>query len=207
MICLLCAILCTTPAVHAQVIRGYGLKLGAVSATQTWDFDFNVNLPVEARWGYDAGIFVELLDMPYFSVLAEAHYIQKGFSVTLPVTTAVFPEGTGQYATLRPRADYLSIPLLAKVRFETGIIDPFFYAGPRFDILLGSKAEGARPVFDELKTTGTGATFGAGVEIPSAIVTSLLAEVRYSPSFDNAYVNNHLTVKNQSFEILVGVRL
>jgi hypothetical protein len=206
-ICMLCAILFTTPAVHAQIIRGYGLKLGAVSASQTWDFDFNVNLPVEARWGYDAGIFVEVLDIPYFSILTELHYIQKGFSITLPITTPVFPEGTGQYATLRPRADYLSIPLLAKVRFETGVIDPFFYAGPNFDILLGSKAEGVNAVFDKLKATGTGATFGAGVEIPSAIVTSLLAEFRYSPSFDNAYVNNHLTVKNHSFEILVGVRL
>jgi hypothetical protein len=67
--------------------------------------------------------------------------------------------------------------------------------------------QGVNAVFDKLKTTGTGATFGAGVEIPSAIVTSLLAEFRYSPSFDNAYVNNHLTVKNHSFEILVGVRL
>jgi hypothetical protein len=206
-ICMLCAILFTTPAVHAQIIRGYGLKLGAVSASQTWDFDFNVNLPVEARWGYDAGIFVEVLDMPYFSVLAEVHYIQKGFSVTLPITTPVFPEGTGQYATLRPRADYLSIPLLAKVRFETGLIDPCLYAGPRFDILIGSKAEGANAVFDELKGTGTGAVVGAGVEIPTAFVPSLLAEIRYSTSFDDAFVNNHLTVKNHSFEILVGVRL
>jgi hypothetical protein len=48
--------------------------------------------------------------------------------------------------------------------------------------------QGVNAVFDKLKTTGTGATFGAGVEIPSAIVTSLLAEFRYSPSFDNAYV-------------------
>jgi hypothetical protein len=201
----LCVLTSTTT--HGQFVRGYGLKVGAVSATQTWDFKINVNFPAERRWGIDAGAYVEVLDIPYVSLLGELHYIQKGFSMTLPVATPAQPEGTGEYVTKRPRVDYLSVPLLMKLRFDMGVVVPYFFGGPRLDIFIAKKPEGTQAVLDKFKSTDVGVSLGAGLEVPLTIVSAALVEFRYSPSFNEAFSNNNLTVKNQSIELLLGVRL
>ena len=83
---------------------------------------------------------------------------------------------------------------------------PYLFAGPRIDVLIARNAEGMEAVFDNLKETGVGASIGAGVEVPLIFLPCLLAEFRYSPSFDYAFSSEHLTVKNQSFEIIIGTR-
>jgi len=183
---------------RTQFIRGYGLKVGAVSATQTWDYKINVNFPTERRWGIDVGAYVEILDIPYISLLGELHYIQKGFSITLPVTTLAQPGCTGEYVTKRPRVDYLSVPLLVKLRLDMGMVVPYFFVGPRLDILIAKEPEGIQAVLDNFKNTDVGVSLGAGFEVPLTIISAALVEFRYSPSLNEAFSNNNLTVKNQS---------
>lgn len=207
MVEIVCLCVFISTITHAQFIRGYGLKVGAVSATQTWDYRINVNFPTERRWGIDAGVYVEILDIPYVSLLGELHYTQKGFSVTLPVTTPAQPNGTGEYVTTRPRVDYLSIPLLVKLRLDMSLVTPYLFAGPRLDYLIAKEPEGTQAVLDNFKSTDVGVSLGAGLEVPLTIVSAALVEFRYSPSFNEAFSNNNLTVKNQSIELLVGVRL
>lgn len=204
---ILCLCVLTSTVAQAQFVRGYGLKAGAVSATQSWEYSVNINFPVERRWGVDAGAYMEVLDLPYISLLAEAHYIQKGFSITGLVTTEAQPDGWGEYITRRPRVDYLSFPLLAKLRFEMGTVTPYFFTGPRVDFLIAKDPEGTQAVLDNFKGTDIGGTVGAGAEVPLPMVHAALIEFRYSPSFNEAYSSGSLTVKNQSFEILLGVRL
>ncbi len=204
---MICLCIVVSTIVHAQFIRGYGVKVGAVSATQTWDYKINLNFPTERRWGIDVGGYLEILDIPFMSVLGEVHYVQKGFSFTLPVTTAAQPDGTGEYITKRPRVDYLSIPLLAKVRFDMGTFSPYIFGGPRVDFLVAKAPEGTQLVLDNFKSTDVGVSIGVGIEVPLPVVSAALAEFRYSPSFNDAFNNNNLTVKNQSFELLLGVRL
>jgi hypothetical protein len=201
----ICGVL--TSATNAQFIRGYGLKIGAVSATQTWDYKTNTKFPADRRWGVDAGGYIEVLNIPYISLLGELHYIQKGFSMTLPVTTISQPDGTGEYITLKPRVDYLSVPVLAKLRFDLGKVFPYLLAGPRFDFLISKNPDGFQAVIDNFKNIDFGISLGAGFEVPLKFIKSVLAEFRYSPSFTEAYSGSSLTVKNQSFEILIGIRL
>jgi len=75
------------------------------------------------------------------------------------------------------------------------------------DFLLSKKGEGYDAVINKFKTTGFGATLGVGVEVTSLLPISLLAEFRYNPSFDDAFSNSFLTVKNRSLDFLLGVRL
>ena len=191
---------------QSQFIRGYGLKVGAVSANQTYDYTVAFNFSPDSRWGLDVGGFIEVLDIPYMSVLGELHYIQKGFSEKFQETSVDYPEGTGRYITLKPRADYFSIPLLAKFRVELGLVTPYVIAGPRFDFLAGKKAEGYGVVLDHLKSADVGFSVGGGAEIQLTSGPAILGEIRYSPDFTEAFKNSTLTVKNQSVELLVGVK-
>ena len=200
-----CAAFLIAPAAHAQFIRGYGVKAGAVAASQSWDYTSDLDISPETRWGYDFGLFVEAINVPFISLLVEMHYVQKGFSMSTTIATATNPTGFGTMTT-RPRLDYLSIPLLAKVRFGMGALTPFVAAGPRYDLLVNREAEGVDAVYDKLKNTDAGITVAAGFELSVPLLVGLSAEARYSPSFDDIYHTDLLTVKNKSFEFLLGVR-
>ena len=202
-----CTAVLMAPESQAQFMRGFGLKVGAVSATQKWQYWSNSQLSTGPRWGVDAGVFVEALDIPFVSVLAELHYIQKGFTTTLPVTTAAQPDGTGEDITFKPRVDYLSLPILAKVRFEVGSFTPYVFAGPRVDFFLSNTDDGFALVLDKFKKTDVGVSIGIGAEVPLSFVSYLLAEFRYSPSFTESFASGSLNVKNQSIELLLGVQL
>ncbi|MFZ1081620.1 MAG: porin family protein [Candidatus Kryptoniota bacterium] len=192
---------------HAQLIRAYGLKLGTDAANESWVYTTFSNSPSDNRWGFTVDGFVEFFNLPFFSGVAEIQYTQKGMMEKLPVTTDAGPEGTGQFLTIGPSVNYLSIPLLAKVRFERGNITPYLIAGPRMDFLLSKNGNGYDLVVNQFKTSEFGATFGVGVELTSILPVGALAEFRYNPSFDDALNNGSVKVRNRSFDFLLGVRL
>jgi hypothetical protein len=207
LVILLCAIIFAPSESQAQLIKGFGLKAGVVSATQTWSYWTNSELPTDAHWGFDSGLFVEALDLPLFSLVVELHYVQKGFSTTFTVTTPAYPEGTGKEMTLQPRVDYLSLPVLAKFCFDAGAFTPYIFGGPRLDILITHTDDGFALVFDKFKKVDAGFSLGAGAEVPIAFGANLLTEFRYSPTVTEAFSNGSLKVKNHSIELLVGVKL
>jgi len=202
---ILCLTLLISSTAQAQLIRGYGVKAGAVAASQSWDYTSGIDIGPETRWGYDFGLFVEAINVPFISLLIEMHYVQKGFSMNTVITMSADPS----FIDIRigkPRLDYLSIPLLAKLRFGMGGLTPFIAAGPRYDLLLNREAEGMEAVYDEIKNTDAGITVVAGMELSVPLLVGITAEARYSPSFNDIYHTDLLAVKNKSFEFLVGVR-
>ncbi|MBA4313118.1 MAG: hypothetical protein C0417_10870 [Chlorobiaceae bacterium] len=203
----ICIIILASTCTQAQFIKGYGFKVGAVSATQTWNYNIDIHRDMENRWGIDAGVYVELLDLPYISILGELHYIQKGFMEEIPITTMDQPEGTGRYLVSKPRVDYLSLPLLAKIRYNVETVSPYILIGPRFDFLIGKEPDGYEIIYNKFKKNDMGISVGVGIEIPTSTIQAVLFEFKYSPTFNNSYSNDILTIKNQSFELLVGIKL
>ena len=181
---------------HAQLLRGFGIKVGVTAAEQAWDYTYLPVLSTETRWGITGSAFVELLRIPSLSFLVEAQYTQKGMTVTLPISTETQPEGTGQYITKQPRVDYLSIPILAKVRFGTPLVTPYLIAGPRYDLLLTRHGEGFQAVIDGFKNSELGAAIGMGAELESILPFDALIEFRYNASFTDAYNTSFLKVRN-----------
>jgi opacity protein-like surface antigen len=204
---LLLALLLLVPvASSGQFIRAFGVKAGAALASQTWDYAASYNdLSTESRWGIDAGIYVEWLTIPVFSVSSEVHYIQKGMKFSVLLTSEQSPEGWGEYRTFLPRVDYLSTLLLAKARLLDGEISPYIVVGPRVDFLLQDRGEGFELVLDKFRDTDVGVTIGAGVEVKSFNLLTLGAEFRYSPSLNDGYSSAFLNVRNSSLEFLLVV--
>jgi hypothetical protein len=192
---------------HGQLVRSYGIKLGAVSASQTWHYTYTSDLTTGYRWGVTGGVYVELLDIPLLSFIAEIQYTQKGMTVTVPVTTESQPNGTGPFTTMSSRVDYLSVPLLAKLRLKSPLFTPYLIAGPRVDLLVSKRGDGFEAVVDKFESTDFGGTVGLGVELHTLFPVGLLAEFRYNSSFKDVFNNNLLTVRNHSFDFLLGMRL
>jgi opacity protein-like surface antigen len=188
---------------QAQLARSYGIKLGVVGANEAWS-----TIPAtDIRWGFTADVYAELPYSKYLSADAEIQYTQKGMKYSLPVTTASGPDGSGQYYTFSPRIDYISIPILAKLRLPLPMVTPYLVIGPRFDFLISKKADGFDATINNFDKMDYGLTVGAGVELNSLFPFGLLAEFRYNPNSYDSYNSQYLSVRNRSMDFFVGVRL
>ena len=193
----------------SQLIRSYGVKIGITSAGQDWNYSSFLSgittIYDKYRTGLDVGGYVEWFTIPVFSVLTEVHYIQKGCKDEFPVPAIEGPVGSGETVTFSPRIDYLSFPLLAKIRFDTPILTIYGVAGYRLDFLIAKKVDVSGAVFDDLKSTDYGPTIGCGINVPIVFGYCLGGEFRYSFSSQNIFSNQVLTVKNKSMEFLLTV--
>ena len=189
---------------EAQLVHSFGLKVGASATSEDWQYAANIgSIDAKTRWGIDVGTFVEWFNIPVWSLSSEIHYIQKGFKVQLAVTTPESPDGNGSVLTLSPRVDYLSIPILAKCRLELGLSTLYVIAGPRIDFFLSSEDDGFGDVISKFKSTEYGVTIGLGFLATSMGPLGLGAEIRYSPTLQDSYSTNLLSVRNRSLEMLL----
>jgi opacity protein-like surface antigen len=195
---------------NAQLIRSYGIKAGMVYSGQNWEYArgsylYGLSLYDKTILGYDVGGYAEWFNLPVLSAVTGIHFLQKGARDELPVTTMDQPDGTGEMLSIKPRLDYLSIELLAKLRYETSFATLYGIAGPRVDFLIGRNkyAEGA--VFDDFRSTEFGINIGGGVEFPLIGLYKVGIIIIYNHSLQNTFSNQILTVKSHSTEFLITV--
>ncbi len=197
--------LCPTN-VSAQTIKTYGAKLAVTSAGQ--DFYYTMFDPnIKRRIGFNAAVFVEWLDIPFFSIVTQVEYAQRGRGVEFILTGSSGPEEIGRI-TLYDRLDYLSIPMLAKFTLPAGTISPYLSFGPRLDFLLGYKSEmNSNSVFDNFRKTNVGGTVAIGAEIVDFLSVAITLEVRYNLDFRDSFSSQFLRVRNNSFDLWLGAGL
>lgn len=203
-----------------QCVDRIGFKVGICSASQPMvsKSTGKSDDQIESRLGLDAGCFVEWFSHPWFSLTTEVHYIQKGMQESIPLTTATFPNGTGEYWTTIVRSNYFSIMVLPKARCELGTIQLIAFAGPRLDLSLnntvtvegdeptaGYIAAGMQKSVDNYKKTQLGLSVGVGVQTDSLFGVATGLEFRYSPNIQNAASNDHFTIRNTSIEVLLMI--
>jgi len=177
----------------------FGIKIGMATANQSWDYSTaGLDLDNNSRAGLDIGVFYLMYDGESFDIIPEIRYIQKGTSADF-INTNI-----GQIVTLEPRADYLTITPMIKKTVPIWI-NPYFLAGPRLDVLLGTNSEQFFDTFEKLRFLDFGVTLGAGFDFPFNDQFYFLTEFRYEPSFINAYQTDNLEVKNTAFSVLIGL--
>lgn len=191
---------------YSQYIKSVGLKDGVILASQKWNYlSMNWTLDNQYRYGIDCGLSIEWIKESPVTLLTELHYLQKGMKDKVMVTTAQNPDGTGEYKTLLPEVNYLSIPILAKYSMNYSSLSVYGLAGTRIDYLLSTKGDGFDVVINKFKKIDFGGSFGIGVEKNSSLNNAFGFELRYSPNFTESYSTSLLNVSNHSFEILFVV--
>jgi opacity protein-like surface antigen len=182
-----------------------GLNLGKISGSV---------LPGETKKfdpGARVGAFVEAPFQDMFAVTAGVLFNQKGIKVD--------DDGsyTDQPGTASERLNFLTIPVLAKVRLTRGAeTTPYIFAGPEVGIRLSAKSKfepstgGSNEV--DIKDLTKGAEFaldlGAGIEIPFSDMFGLV-QVGYEPGLTNTSNNTDPRAESEKTETLhfdVGIR-
>ena len=96
--------------VLGQLIPNYGVKIGYTSAdvqAEVYDEFF------ERRPGVNVALFAEWLENPFFSVITQVEYAQRGFIEEQ--IESVESSMIIQKVEANTRLDYLSIPVMLKV--------------------------------------------------------------------------------------------
>lgn len=189
--------------INAQILKNYGLK-GAVSSSFQQIDPFYKDMPYKRYVGFNACVFTEWFNHPYLSLLAQIEYRQVGMGEPFGNTDS---NGT----VLRTyyyysRFDYLSLPLLLKIR-KNAIISSYVLMGPRIDVLLGYKTEDAflTTLFDKYEKTIYGGSFGLGFETNLTPRLKTYLEFRYNHDFTDTYNDGFLKINNNAYDIWVGV--
>lgn len=185
--------------VQAQPLGNYGLKAGFTSSTVSTDMFAD---GVERREGFAALAFAEWFEIPYFSVLSELGYVQRGHSETVEVRNAEGVSlGTEEIST---RFDYLTVAALAKLQYSGASLEPYVIAGPRGDVLIGRSQSNL--LVKEYDGVALGGTAGAGVRVGKQLLPlQLMLEVRYNADITDSLSCCPREMRNQAFDILLGI--
>ena len=116
------------------------------------------------------------------------------------MTTAQYPDGNGQFLSYSTKLNYLSVPILAKLRMSGPLLTPYIIAGPRFDYYLSNSGSN---LYSDFNKTSIGGTFGVGVESVSILSIQVGLEFRYSPDFKDSFSTSVMMIKNHSMEFLL----
>jgi hypothetical protein len=140
-----------------------------------------------------------LLKVPIFSFVAEAQYTQRGAIVSFHTTAQ---DALPSYRVYGPRVDYLSVPLMARLRFPISILEGYVIVGPRIDFLLSTHDDNFfDPSLYRFVHSENGLTAGLGAETGSLFPVHILAEIRYNSSFRDSFNNKRVRIRSHSLDI------
>jgi hypothetical protein len=195
---------------NAQLIKSYGFKLALTSASQNIEYStppwaWWTGSKTSAKIGFNIAAFAEWFDYPFFSVVSQIEYANRGTHLVYQL-----PGGTG---STDGSVNYLSIPILAKVVVPMGVVSPYFLVGPRADFLVGyhefAVLLSGNPTYQDLlyndfKKVVVGGSIGVGVQFGSLLPVNALVELRYNIDFIDSYDKNNLKVRNNAIDVWLG---
>jgi hypothetical protein len=178
-------------------IKG-GLTLGDVPNSLD-NFD-EPGASTSLRVGFAAGGFLAIRFGGGFSIQPEVLFTQKG--VKLDVSES------GLSGDVTYKADYLDVPVLARLTFGKGVRG-YVFAGPSFDIKLNAKMKVGimgqseeEDISDQVEDFEFAVAFGGGIELGP-----LLLEARWSEGLSNLNTaKDEPELKSRTILFLVGFR-
>lgn len=137
------------------------------------DFD------VEGRTAFGAGLFINVHANDILSLQITPMYLQKGGNARVDLNFLDYTEY---------RANYIEIPILLRLNFDAGMIQPYIVAGPSIGFQLNStylNGDGEEvDITDETTNMDFSAMLGAGLEIELDNL-SLFGQLTYSHGLSN----------------------
>lgn len=176
------ALLLLPASSHAQLVQDYGVKGGITfSSLQSSKYD---SVPGR-RTGYSIVGFAEWLDLNAFSLMTEAGYVQRGIEAS--------------------RLNYLTAAVMPKGYLSWEKWSPYVLAGPRIDFLQ----EGPDKVdanYVSVANVSFGGTVGAGVELPTLLPHTVVAEVRYNLSIQARTITSwDPGMRSNALDVMIGI--
>jgi len=215
---------------HAQLLKGYGLKVGANWSTANITFTEQASPPnwksgTIGRPGFNAAIFVEGLKFSAFSFITQAEYAQRGFDekravfveTEVPGVGRIYAAMGGLYATTI--LNYVSIPLLVKWQSPIKTMKPYLLFGPKLDFLVDRKVghfnktpemrflESEEGYAERFDNRSVGGTVGLGMATNAILSLPLSVEARYNFDFGRSLNEKFVRARSNALDVWLGINL
>jgi hypothetical protein len=194
------------PQFYSQVIQSYGLKIGYVNSSQSYTNKDIDNITTRKN-GYSVSAFLDLFNINGFSISPEIKYIQKGVGFEFIHTGSASPDPLGT-ETEYIYHNYLSIPFSLSYKNKFVFGTPFVKIAPRYDILLNSHDDFNSPssTYDNFKNV-FGGTFSVGFIPEFNTAVRPFIEFSYHMDFTDTYSGKYNKIRNNAFEVDLGLLL
>lgn len=203
---------------HAQLLKGFGVKLGANSANvklainpEPSDLP-SVDIETKRKIGPNAAFFAEWFSGKPLSMVAQVEYARRGFVEEQIITGENDPTPLG-VLQIKTHLDYLSLPILLKLQRLSRSLSPYLILGPRFDFLLhhevlvdGTSLKNLAGFADYYDKRALGGTVGFGLASGRLFASSFFVETRYNFDFADNIDLEALEAKNNAVDLWMGVR-
>jgi opacity protein-like surface antigen len=150
-----------------------GINSSSLQIEPSGDFD------VEGLTTFGAGLFLNLQANDFLGLQITPMFMQKGADAKVDFDFLDYTEY---------RAEYLEIPILARLNFDAGMIKPYLLAGPSLGFQLNSSyldGDGEEvDVSDETKNLDLSLVLGGGLEIELESI-SLFGQLTYNHGLSN----------------------
>jgi len=150
---------------NGQVIESLGLKGGISISNQTYEYK---TLGFTDKYDYKVGIYsvltAELFKGEFLSLSTDFGFVQKGMQQKLEETTVEFPEGTGEYTTLKTTFGYVSLSPMLKGFYNFNRFTTYALIGPRIDFRIMYEPHVNSQLINETNKLIWGVTYGVGAE-------------------------------------------
>lgn len=188
----------------AQVPLRIGPQAGLNFANVTRSgFPEGVSFTNKVRTGIVVGAVGEWSLSDLFFLQFEPQYVQKGANAS--ETFYFFDEEFTSTAVVK--FDYVTLPVLLKLRIPAPGIKPYVFTGPNVSLRVSAKVESGgqtRDYKDLTKAYDLAIDIGAGVEQGLAPLVSLLVDLRFSLGLTNVTkpqsANDATTWKSRDFK-------
>ncbi|MBI2269327.1 MAG: outer membrane beta-barrel protein [Bacteroidetes bacterium] len=179
---------------HAQFFNALGVTVGVTYGNERWTDD---NLKTSERkkyiLGFNGSVLAEFFSDDYFRWVSEFQFNQKG---SAEKTSAA------NYST---KLNYICFNNYLKFRTELVSIIPYFLIGPRLEYKLSGGSDNPR-VTGAFKPLHVSLAIGVGNEFVAYGPYKFFTEAFYNPDIMKAYSVGGLHIKNNAFELRVGVK-
>jgi hypothetical protein len=138
--------------------------------------------------GFQAGAQVEFQYSPWFSIMPELRYQQRGFGVS--------------YFNASQKLDYIELPILAKFSMPNRTDwTPFVFIGPNFSFRVGSGGNGNLNYVGSANTFDFGIDSGVGVQYQLNQTTRVFVDFEYYAGLTDVYSNSNLSNSVPEFNL------
>lgn len=194
---------------QAQSPDRYGLRVGysASGAVFIYQGSGNAYDRVDARLATDISLMAEWDIFRWLTITAEPGWVHRGYKRDL----TTFFSRWGSTGGSRIQLEYLTLPVLARIKPASWRLAPYLEAGPRLDFLLSRTIEDTgsgnyeRAVFEEYNRVTGGVSLGAGLELAHFSPVRLSAGYRINFDTFTSYSDEAITVRNRSAALWFGL--
>jgi hypothetical protein len=203
--------LTSNQVIFSQFITGFGIKAGLTYSNAKLSYTSG-NPETAYHVGFNGSLFAEFINNNLFNLQINAGYDKRGYRDILIRTDEFGNEIGTDY--MGWGLQYVSVGVLAKLKFSGLNFTPYLLAGPNVDFYAGYtynlpdymiQTGFYSNILENLKKVNYSFSLGTGIIFNKLLPYKTFVEFSYLPPINTSINNSYVKIKEYSFNLKLGI--